>query len=266
MKLVLTTFFLVLAIATVNCAKYDVEIASVLKTLKSIDLPNADETIYDIIPIEVFEWLIYIDYDCVEEKLDMQNVDKRQIQDIKNLKEFQSLNVNNMKLFVAIGNAAKICTRRLKEYNNIGIHQILVLRDFSAKLIFPDVRLNKNRAEECFKWALSKVEPESPLVKGFNVNSMNYSISACEERTSIDSYRQSLDEQMKKLDIKSCDVDKYEQPREVGYNVMKMFLFSKVDNEISEYEEMLRDSVINFEADLLETQMNCILRDLRDLK
>ncbi|KAL7012366.1 hypothetical protein ACKWTF_014803 [Chironomus riparius] len=264
MKLILSTFFMVFAIVTVNCAKYDAELASVLKKLKAFDLETTDQAGLEAIPLDVFMWLTFVDFDCVEEKLNIQNVDKKQVQDINNLLEFEKLNLNNKKLFVAIGNAAKACSRKSKEFKDAGIHQILSLRAFTAKLIFPDVRLNENRAEECFKWALSRIEPESRLVEGFDVNSMQNTIATCEKHTSIKSYRESLVRQMNKLDIKSCDVDKYEQPTTVGYNVMKMFLFSKVADKMPEYREELSESVIKFEADLLETQMNCILRDLRE--
>ena len=266
MKLVLSTFFTFLVLTIVNCAKYDAEFTSVLNKLKSFDLTTADEEALMAIPIETYMWLMYIDYDCIEEKLSIKSVDKEQIQDIKNLTEFKSLNLNNKKNFLAIGKASNVCTRRSNEFKDQGIYQILTIQAFSAKLIFPDVRLNEDRAEECFKWALSNVEPDSPLVAGFNINSMNYTTEICEKQTSVKSYRQSSEEEMKKLNIKSCDVDKYEQPATVGYNIMKMFLFSKVADKIPEYKEELTESVIKFEADLLETQMNCILRDLREEK
>jgi hypothetical protein len=264
MKLVLSTFFLVLTVTAGKCAKYDVEFASVLKKLKTINLETADNTVYKSVPLDALVWLMYFDFDCVEEKLDIKNVDKRQIYDIKNLTEFRNLNFNNKKLFTAIGNAAKVCTRTSKDFKDQGFDIILSVRAFAAKFIFSDVRLNKDRAEECFKWALSQVEPDSLLVAGFDVNSMNYSIETCEKQTSVSLYRQDLENEMKKLDIKSCDVDEYEQPVTVGYNIMKVFLFHKIADKIPEYREELIEAMIKFEADLLDTQLNCILRDLRE--
>jgi len=262
MKVVLSTFFIYLVLTVVKCAKYDVEFTSVLHKLKSFNLNTSDHTI----PLEASIWLIYIDYDCVEEKLSIKNVDKRQIQDIKSLREFEKLSLNNQKIFLAIDKAVKACTRNSNEHKDEGIDLILDLRGFLAKFLFPDIRLNKDRAEECFKWALSKVEPDSPLVAGFNINSMNYTTETCEEETSIELYKQDLEEGMKKLDIKSCDVDKYEQPATVGYNIMKMILFKRVADKIPDYRKEILESVITFEFDLLETQMNCILRDLREEK
>lgn len=266
MKLVWSTFFLLILTTStviVNGANIDVDFSSVIKKLKSIDLATIDAKTIDLYPTTLLGTLDYFDFDCVVGKLGVKNVDQQQIYDIKNMTQFESLNVKNKKILIAVEKAARVCTRTSISHKNEGIFDIIQLRGFMAKLIFPDVRLRPERARECFEWVLSSIEPNSPLVKEFNVSSLNYSTSVCKEQTSTNEYQNQIKKEMKMLNIRACNVETFAQAAALGHNIMKIFLFSQSFEKIPQYQQQLSNEAIEFEGNLLEAQLDCLLRDLR---
>lgn len=251
--------------ATVNTSTTNVDFASVISKIQTIDYKIAKPEVMDTVPLEIVLILPYFDRDCVVQKLGLKTVNPSLIFSIPKLNDFQNANSKNKKIITAIENAARLCTRNSKDHEDAGLLQMIQVRGFLTELVFPETKTNPEKAVECFKWALSKVKPNSPVLNGFKVKSMRYTVDQCKAATSIQKYAKIVNERTQKLNIQSCDLETFGQAKTTAASIMEMFLFLKLSSaQITQYQTEVAESALNIEANLLETELSCILRDLKN--
>ena len=263
MKLVPSTIILILCLTTLVSSNIDIDFTSVINKIESIDLINADSGESKSIPLEVNLFTSFFNRSCVVEKLGLNSIDQSQIYKIPNLKEFVKLSPKNAKILVAIENAARLCTRNAKD---VGLFQMVQIRSFLTKSIFPHTRSNPERATQCFKWHVSQIKPNSPVLDGFDVSTMKYTVDQCKATTSLELYTKIVEDRRNKLEIRSCDLETFGHITSTANSIIENFLFLKLSSaQIVQHEAVINIGAINVEADLLESQLNCIIKDLRDL-
>lgn len=251
--------------ATANTSSIDVDFTSVISKIQTINYKTAKPEVMDTVPLEIVLILPYFNRDCVVQKLGLKPVTASQIYKIPKLNDFQNASTKNKKIITAIENAARLCTRNLKDHEDAGLLQMIQVRGFLTELVFPDTKLNPERAVECFKWALSKVKPNSPVLNGFKIQSMRYTVDQCKVATSLQKYSKIVNERTEKLNIQSCDHETFGQAKTTATSIMEMFLFLKLSSaQITQYQTEVAESALTTEANLLETELSCILRDLKN--
>ena len=259
--------FLTLSIATFADAStnIDVDFTSVLNKIQTIDYKTAKPEFMDTVPLEITLFLPYYDHNCVVKKLGIKAVPANKVYNIPKLNEFQDASTKNRKIINAIENAARLCSRQSKDHEDVGLLQMIQLRGFLTELVFPETKQNPEKAVECFKWAISKIKPNSPVLNGFKIKSMKYTVDQCKVATSIEKYSKIIDERTQKLNIQSCDLETFGQARATATTIMEMFLFLKLSStQIAQHQAEVTGSAINTEANLLETELSCIMRDLKN--
>ncbi|CAG9799855.1 unnamed protein product [Chironomus riparius] len=263
MKLVPSTIILTLSLTTLVSSNIDIDFASVINKIQSIDVINADSGESKSIPLDVNMIISFFNRSCVIEKLGLHSIDQSQTYEIPNLKEFVKSSANNAKILVAIENAARLCTRNAKD---VGLFQMVQIRSFLTKSIFPHTRSNPERATQCFKWKISQIKPDSPVLDGFDVSTMKYTVDQCKATTSLELYTKVVEEQRSKLEIRSCDLETFGHITRTAKSIIENFLFLKLSSaQIVQHEAVINVGAINIEADLLESQLNCVMTDLKDL-
>lgn len=254
-------FFTISAFKTVS-SDLDAEFTSVFNALESID-PN-QFSVSTSIRINVWRFLKFFDRDCVAQKLDINLVEN--IRPIQNLTQFIIESSRNSKILSAIEDASIICSRFSKDHKDAGIIDILTFQNLQKSVIFHDIIENPNRAAECFKLSLFKSRPNSPVVKNYDPNSLSYSLHECNNSTALNEYIDIAIQKWTKNDIKSCDLKTYSHEKVVGYNVMESYLLSKMTRQMrNKYQKTVLETAINSQTEILETQIKCIMQDLRSV-
>ncbi|CAG9799857.1 unnamed protein product [Chironomus riparius] len=258
--------FIILSIAAIaNSSNLDADFASVISKIQTINHKTAKPEEMDTVPLDIVLFLPYFDRDCVVQKLGLKPVNSNQIYNIPKLNDFQNASTKNKKILIAVENAARLCTRNSKDNEDAGLFQMIQLRGFLTELVFPETKLNPDKAVECFKWALSKVKPNSPVLDGFKIKSMKYTVDQCKVATSIQKYSKIVDDRTQKLNIQSCDQETFGQAKTSATTIMELFLFLKLFSaQVAQHQDEVTGSAMNSEANLLETELSCILRDLKN--
>lgn len=252
---------LLIFITTLVSSDIDADFASVINKIQSIDVKNADSGETKSVPLDVNMFISYFNRDCVVEKLGLNSVDESQIYEVPNLKEFIKSSAKNAKILVAIENAARLCTRNAKD---VGLFQMVQLRSFITKLAFPTTRSNPEKATQCFKWHISQIKPDSPVLDGFNVSNMKYTVEQCKQTTSLELYTKIIADKKNKLQIQSCDLETFGHIKDTANSIIENYLFLKLSSaQIVQHEAVINVGAINVEANFLESQLNCIMKDLR---
>lgn len=268
MKFFVTIVALLLTALTLvrSISKHEADFASVINKLETIDFKTIDDDALTSLSIDILMFIAYFDGACIKEKLGLNNVPQSAIYDIPNLKEFHAASNINWKIIAVLENAGKICSKNFKHHPYIGILQNIELRDNAIQSIFPEAKSNPTKASECFKWALSQSKPTSPLLDGFDVKAMTHSVDECKATTSLENISNMTKHKITKHNIKSCDFEKYGQPKIIAESVMEKFLkweilgtpnYNKIDEETTA-------AAVAVEVKILETQIKCLLDDLEN--
>ena len=252
----------------IQCYFVDVDVGSVINKVQDInDKESVLQIIQNLAPSGLARVIPYFKRDCVTKKLGLRNFDQSKVYEIKDLNAFYNLNTINKKIIAAVEKAGRLCTKDSKNFEDKLIIDIVESRYLmlEMEMIFPNARLDTPRTIECFKWAISKVKPNSLLLEGFKLSSMKYSTDQCKESTSITHYSRIMDESRQILDIQSCDSREYGQHESTAISTMEFFVLGEFPRaKVDELQGILRQSLINDEEDVLKRQLVCILRDLSE--
>ncbi|CAG9799854.1 unnamed protein product [Chironomus riparius] len=252
----------------VKCSSVDVDLASVINKVQTIDdNESVLQIIQNLAPSGLARVIPYFNRDCVTQKLGLTNFVQSKVYEIKDLNLFYNLNAKNKKIITAVELAGRLCTKDSKTFDDKLIIDSIESRYLllGMEMIFPNAKLDTQRTIECFKWAISKVKPNSPLLEGFKLSSMKYSIEQCKESTSITDYSNIMDKNRQILDIHSCDSEEYGQHESTAISTMEFFVLGELPFiKMNEMQGILRQSFIKDESKVLERQLVCILRDLSE--
>lgn len=256
--------------ASTNVHSYyvDVDLASVIKKMQEInDSETSLQVIQNLAPSGLAKVIPYFKPDCANQMLGLKNFDQDKIYEIRNLNEFYNLNKKNRKIVTAVEIAGRLCTKDSSNFEDKLIIDLVESRYLmlEMEMIFPNARLDTQRTIECFKWAINKVKPNSPLLEGFKLGSMKYSIDQCKESTSISDYANTMDKSRQILDIHACESEEYGQHKATAISTMEFFVLGELPRaKMDELQGILRQSLINDEVDVLKRQLVCIMRDLSE--
>lgn len=247
-----------------NGSNTDADFASILRKFQSLDISNSSPDILDVISIDLVRVISFINYDCVNEKLGINEVNENDIYEIKNATEFQLSSSRNNKIITAILNAAKICSKNGTRMSDNGI--IFLAENRGIEPLFPGSISYREKAEECFKWSLSQNRPNSLFLKEFDAKKIKFTEDECREFTAAKDYTKKVNDEAQAMNIKSCSIEAYGQASEISYNVMEIFLHDTPDLfDLSKKEQAeLTDYVYNNEIKVLMNQITCIMNDLRN--
>ena len=238
----------------VNGTNLDADFTSLFKRFKSLDLQNADFDILEIISFDLVQAVVFMNYDCVAEKLGVNEVDESEMYEIKNITEFQHSSSRNLKILTAILNAAKICSEKAKEFV-----QQSEMREFD--ILFPDLDSFPEKSKECFRWSLSKFRPNSLFIGSFSENNMNSTVDECKNITAATDYIKIINKEAEEMDLKSCTLEAYVQAAEIVLNVIEIYLYEMPDDENE--DNKLVNYIYSNEKKVLINQLTCIMNDLR---